>query len=224
MVRYPVFDLRARARGEKPPRLWRLLRYLQVMEQVVFRLNRAVAALAVLLLCLLAPAAALSAQEREATVDVSALLDQLANPAEARWRRIERQILQQWSRSGSATADYLFQRGQAALQAGQPDVAIAHFSAVIDHAPDFTEAWNARATAWYMSNRLGQSMADIEVVLSREPRHFGALSGLGMILEQTERLEAARAAYAAAHAVHPHRPQLREAVARLDLALAGRAL
>lgn len=192
------------------------------MEQALFRLNRAVAALA-LLLCLMAPAA-LSAQEREAPVDVAALLDELSDPSEARWRRIERQILREWSRSGSATADYLFQRGQAALQAGQPDAAIAHFSAVIDHAPDFTEAWNARATAWYMANRLGQSMADIEVVLSREPRHFGALAGLGMILEQTERPEAARTAFAAALAVHPHRPQLREALSRLDLALAGRSL
>jgi tetratricopeptide (TPR) repeat protein len=192
------------------------------MEQALFRLNRAVAALA-LLVCLLAPAA-LPAQEREDPVDVSALLDQLADPTQDRWRRIERQILREWSRSGSATADYLFQRGQAALQAGEPQIAIAHFSAVIDHAPDFTEAWNARATAWYMANRLGPSMADIEVVLSREPRHFGALAGLGMILEQTERLEGARAAYAAALAVHPHRPQLREALARLELALAGRSL
>jgi tetratricopeptide (TPR) repeat protein len=194
------------------------------MEQVHLRLNRAVAALAMVLALLLVLPLPARAQEREAPVDVSALLDELAEPGQDRWRRIERQILREWSRSGSATADYLFQRGQAALQAGQPDAAISHFSAVIDHAPDFTEAWNARATAWYMANRLGQAMADIEVVLSREPRHFGALAGLGMILEQTERPEAARSAYAAALAVHPHRPQLREALTRLDLALAGRSL
>jgi tetratricopeptide (TPR) repeat protein len=190
------------------------------MKQLRSGLNLAVAALAALLV--LAPAA--PAQVRDEPVDVPALLDQLSDPALQGWRRIERQILREWARSGSATADYLFQRGQAALQAGRPEVAVSHFSAVIDHAPDFTEAWNARATAWYMMNRLGQSMADIEVVLAREPRHFGALAGLGMILEQTERLQAARAAYAAAHAVHPHRPQVREALQRLDLALAGRAL
>ena len=190
------------------------------MKRLVRRLNDAVAALAVLLLLTLAA----PAQEREAPVDLGALLDQLAQPDQPSWRRIERQILREWARSGSATADYLFQRGQAALQAGQPEVAVAHFSAVIDHAPDFTEAWNARATAYYMLNRLGQSMADIEVVLAREPRHFGALAGLGMILEQTDRLEAARTAYRAAQAVHPHRPQLREALDRLDLALAGRSL
>jgi len=190
------------------------------MERARRRLNLAVAALA----AGLALAAPLPAQEREPPVDVSALLDRLADPSEAGWRRIERQILREWGRSGSATVDFLFQRGQAALQAGQAAAAVAHFSAVIDHDPDFTEAWNARATAWYMLNRLGPSMADIEVVLAREPRHFGALAGLGMILEQTERLEAARAAYAAAHAVHPHRPSVREALARLDLALGGRAL
>ena len=183
-------------------------------------LNLVVAACAALVL-LAAPAAA---QERPEPVDVSALLDRLADPGEQGWRRIERQILREWARSGSATVDFLFQRGQGALQAGDTDAAIAHFSAAIDHAPDFTEAWNARATAFYMANRLGPSMADIEVVLSREPRHFGALAGLGMILEQTDRLEAARAAYAAALAVHPHRAQMREALDRLELALAGRAL
>jgi tetratricopeptide (TPR) repeat protein len=190
------------------------------MKRGLRRLNDAVAALAVVTL-LAGPA---PAQEREAPVDVPALLDQLAQPDLPGWRRIERQILGEWGRSGSAVADYIFQRGQAALQAGQPEVAVAHFSAVIDHAPDFTEAWNARATAYYMMNRLGQSMADIEVVLAREPRHFGALAGLGMILEQTDRLEAARAAYLAAQAANPHRPQVAEALARLDLALAGRSL
>lgn len=190
------------------------------MKRPPARINIAVAAV-VAALTLAAPAAA---QERAAPVDVGALLDQLAQPDLPGWRRIERQIQRAWSRSGSAVADYLFQRGQAALQAGQPEAAVAHFSAVIDHAPDFTEAWNARATAYYMMNRLGQSMADIEVVLAREPRHFGALAGLGMILEQTGRLEAARTAYRAAQAVHPHLPQLAEALQRLDLALAGRAL
>lgn len=190
------------------------------MKRLARRLNDAVTALAVLLML----SVAAPAQEREAPADLPALLDQLAQPELPGWRRVERQILREWARSGSATADYLFQRGQAALQAGEPEAAVAHFSAVIDHAPDFTEAWNARATAWYMMNRLGLSLSDIEVVLSREPRHFGALAGLGMILEQTDRPEGAREAYRAALAVNPHRTQVREALQRLDLALAGRSL
>jgi tetratricopeptide (TPR) repeat protein len=186
------------------------------MKHARLLLNLAVAAL-----LLTAPA---QAQEREAPPDVPALLDQLAQPDQPGWRRLERQILAAWGQSGSASADYLFQRGQAALEAGQPEVAVAHFSAAIDHAPEFTEAWNARATAFYMANQLGPSMADIEVVLAREPRHFGALAGLGMILEQTGNLEGARAAYRAALAAHPHRPQVAEALARLDLALGGQSL
>ncbi len=157
-------------------------------------------------------------------VDVDELLAELARPDQSRWRRIERQIIREWSRSGSATADYLYQRGQIALRAGRPRAAIAHFSAVLDHAPEFAEAWNARATAYYMQNRLGQSMADIEQALSLNPQHFGAMAGMGMILEQVDRLEEARAVYAAAHAINPHRSRVREALERLDLALAGRAL
>jgi tetratricopeptide (TPR) repeat protein len=153
--------------------------------------------------------------------DIDALLSELARPDQDRWARIERQIMREWSRSGSATADYLFQRGQDALRAGRSEDAIAHFSAVIDHAPDFAEAWNARATAYYQANRLGLSMADIEETLARNPRHFGALSGMGIILEQLEFYERARDAYAAAHQIHPHRPSIRDALARMERRLQG---
>lgn len=157
-------------------------------------------------------------------IDVESLLDELARPDQQRWRRIERQIMREWSRSGSAAVDYLFQRGQQALRAGQPRAAIDHFSAAIDHDPDFAEAWHARASAWFMDNRYGLSMADLEQALARNPRHFGAMAGLGAILEQVGELERAREAYGAAHALNPHRQSVREALERLDLALAGRAL
>ena len=156
--------------------------------------------------------------------DLARLMAELARPDQDRWQRIERQIQREWNRSGSAVADYLFQRGQEALREGQAEAAIDHFSAVIDHAPEFTEARHARATVWFMTNRLGPAMADLEAVLARNPQHFGALAGLGAILEQVDRPEAARAAYSAALELHPHRPSLRQAVERLDRTLAGRAL
>jgi tetratricopeptide (TPR) repeat protein len=156
-----------------------------------------------------------------AGADIDTLLSELARPDQERWSRIERQILREWSRSGSTVTDYLFQRGQEALRAGRTSEAIDHFSAVIDHAPDFAEAWNARATAFYQANRLGQSLADIEATLARNPRHFGALSGLGIILEQLEFYADAREAYTAAHAIHPHRPAIKDALARLERRLQG---
>lgn len=157
-------------------------------------------------------------------VDVEALLSELAQPGQARWMRLERQILREWGRSGSATIDLLFQRGQAALREGRAQAAIGHFSAAIDHAPGFAEAWNGRATAWFLANRLGPSLSDIEQVLRMNPRHFGALAGLGIILEQLERSDEALAAYRASLAVHPHQASVREAVARLELASQGQSL
>lgn len=180
-------------------------------------LNRAVAA--ILTLTSLSLGAA-SAQE----VDLEALMRQLADPQTERWVRIERQILREWGQSGSPAIDYVFMRGQQALREGDTDAAIDHFSAVIDQAPEFTEAWNGRATAFFLANRLGQSMADIEQVLIRNPQHFGALAGMGMILEQLDRPEAARQAYEASLAVHPHQQSVIEALARLDLASQGQSL
>lgn len=158
------------------------------------------------------------------SADLPSLLRDLAQPEGDDWMRAERQILREWGRSGSAAVDYLFQRGQAALREGQAEAAIDHFSVVIDHDPDFAEAWNGRATAYFLANRLGQSLADIEQVLRRNPQHFGALTGLGMILEQIDRPEDALAAYRASLAIHPRQASVIEAVARLGLASAGPAL
>lgn len=193
------------------------------MKQARAFLNPVVAAtLTFASLCLGSAVFPLPAQAQEA--DVELLLDQLADPAQDRWMRIERQILNAWGQSGSASVDYLFQRGEAALQAGQAAEAIDHFSAVLDYAPDFAEAWNGRATAYFLANRIGQSLADIEQVLRLNPRHFGALAGLGIILEQLERPEEALEAYRASLAIHPHQQQVIDSVQRLELASAGQSL
>ncbi len=157
--------------------------------------------------------------------DIASLLQELAQPGDNdRWMRVERQVLREWGRSGSASIDYLFQRGEAALAAGQADAAVDHFSVVIEQAPDFAEAWNGRASAYFLLNRLGQSLADIEQVLRLNPHHFGALAGLGTVLEQLERPVDAMAAYRASLAIHPHQASVIEAVHRLALASEGQAL
>ncbi len=85
--------------------------------------------------------------------------------------------------------DLLLERGRNAMAQGHPEIAIQHLTALIDHAPDFAEAWNARATAYYQTGNLGPSVADIGHVLTLNPRHFGALAGLGAIFEELEQTE-----------------------------------
>ncbi|MGP9789808.1 tetratricopeptide repeat protein [Roseinatronobacter sp. NSM] len=156
--------------------------------------------------------------------EVTELLDQLRNPDLENWQRVERQLFREWSQSGSASADLLLQRGRAALERGDTSAAIDHFSALIDHAPDFAEGWNARATAWFMARNYGLALNDIRETLARNPDHFAALIGLGRILEDLERYDDARRAWDAAAAIHPHRRDVKAALERLDRRLQGTSL
>lgn len=173
-----------------------------------------------------ASAPAASAQDPRAARQsrLDSLFAELADPATEDWEAVEQQIWREWSHSGSASADLLLRRGRKAMEAKDLPKAIALFSALVDHAPDFAEGWNARATAFYHADRYGEALADIARTLALEPRHFGALTGLGMILEETGQDERALAAYRAAHAIHPHRPSVNEAIERLELKTRGRAL
>lgn len=152
------------------------------------------------------------------------LLDRLADPELRNWDVTEREIQMLWSRSGSPSADYLLQRGRAALEAGDMQGAFNHFTALTDHAPEFAEGWNARATVLFQAQRFGPSISDIQRVLALEPRHFGALTGLGFMLEQMEQHEQALEVFRQAQSIHPHRPELRDAIARLEQRLEGQAL
>ncbi len=147
---------------------------------------------------------------------------QTAEPREA--QRLERQIWREWSKSGSAAMDLLLQRGRDAMEAGETEAAIEHFTALIDHAPDFAEGWNARATAFYQAGQFGPSVSDIQHVLALNPRHFGALSGFARILEDTDQPDRALQIYLAALAIHPTFDGVREAVERLQTKAAGQEM
>lgn len=86
-----------------------------------------------------------------------------------------------WARSGDAGIDRQLAQGIEEMQAGRHEQAIATFSGIIRIKPDFAEAWNRRATVYYLAGDLTRSIADCAEVLKRNPRHFGALSGLGQI-------------------------------------------
>lgn len=155
------------------------------------------------------------------TERLDSLFDELQGADERAAARIEREIWNEWSKSGSAAMDLLLQRGRDAMAAGQTQAAIGHFTALTDHAPDFAEGWNARATAYFQAGQLGPSVNDIAQVLTLNPRHFGALSGLGMIFEQLEQPDKALEAYRAALAIHPRLQGVIEAVERLEAETAG---
>ena len=152
---------------------------------------------------------------------VDELLAQLQDPETENWRRVERQIWNEWSKSGSAAMDLLLQRGRDALARGDTTVAIEHLTALTDHAPDFAEGWNVRATAYFRAGMYGQSVEDIGRVLTLNPKHFGALSGLAAILDELGKRETALAAYRAALAIHPHQPGVLEAIERLERRVEG---
>lgn len=180
-------------------------------------LNRIVAALVPLFLtCAVAFA--------EDTAKLDGLFERLKTAEAAEAGRIETEIWIEWSKSGSPAMDLLLQRGKDAMNLGDAGQAIEHFTAVIDHSPEFAEAWNARATAYYMAGEFGPSVADIAHVLTLNPRHFGALSGLAMILEETGKPERALEVYKAALAIHPHLQGATEAVERLEVEAEGQEL
>lgn len=158
------------------------------------------------------------------TPELDTLFAELAASDQRSSRRIERQIWSEWSKSGSAAMDLLLQRGRDAMAAGDTQAAIDHFTALTDHAPDFAEGWNARATAYFTAGDYGPSVQDIGKVLTLNPRHFGALSGLAVIMQELGRPEAALKAYQAALAIHPHLDGVTEAIERLERETAGQEL
>jgi tetratricopeptide (TPR) repeat protein len=152
---------------------------------------------------------------------LGARLRDLADPAAENWQGIEAEIMRLWSRSGSDAMDLLLQRGTEAAEAGDWQGAVEHFSALLDHAPEFAEGWHARATAFFMMDEYALALADIERVLALNPRHFAALSGLGAMLEAMGEDALALQAQQAARALHPHRPEVLRATERLEHKIGG---
>jgi tetratricopeptide (TPR) repeat protein len=160
-----------------------------------------------------APSAAQSA-EQAGKLDV--LMAELGEPGRSDWEKVETEIQRLWSQSGSPAMDLLLRRGSEAMEAEDYDLAVAHFSALIDHAPGFAEGWNARATAFFYLEEFSLSLSDIEHTLALNPRHFGALEGLAAIFEQTGQTALALDAAEAAREINPNRPSLQDTVKRLE--------
>ena len=148
--------------------------------------------------------------------DAEALLDALAQAPNAEAAaRLEQSILQTWLNSSSDTIDLLMSRATIAMEAKQYPLALEILDSVIEMKPNYAEGWNKRATLYYLIDDYGRSMHDIQMVLSLEPRHFGALSGLGLILQEVGQKAGALAAFRQALSVHPFLGNLQDNIDEL---------
>jgi tetratricopeptide (TPR) repeat protein len=134
------------------------------------------------------------------------------------------QLLHLYSESGSDTADLLLRRARQAIGVENYSDALKILDSTIAFMPDWAEGWNARATARYLDDDYNGSMADIAQTLKREPRHIGALMGMGMILEAREKREDALKVYERVLEIAPHWKNAEEAADKLKAALAGSEL
>ncbi|MFZ5739768.1 MAG: tetratricopeptide repeat protein [Pseudomonadota bacterium] len=145
-----------------------------------------------------------------------------AAPDEASAKHVEGRIWVLWSQTASDTTALLMARSKVAMDAKQFDVALKLLDAVVKLKPDYVEGWNRRATIYYLQNDYMHSLENIEQVLAREPRHFGALAGLGMIMQELGDDKRALDAFRRALALNPHLDKVPDLVKTLSEKVEGR--
>ncbi|MBV2358204.1 hypothetical protein KUH32_00315 [Thalassococcus sp. CAU 1522] len=157
--------------------------------------------------------------------DAATLLEQLSQAEDdSAAARLERSVMREWSKSGSAAMDLLLKRGRDALEVNQTGEAIEHLTALTDHAPDFAEGWHALALAYYQAEMLGPTMDALERTLALNPDHFGALRGVGAVHEQVGADALAYDAYARVLELRPHDEDVLNALTRLEGRVKGTSL
>ena len=164
------------------------------------------------------------ASEAARAAHLDQLFARLANPENPDWERVQAQIWASWNRSGSASMDFLSSRADRAMQAKDYEAAKTYLNDLVRLAPDYAEGWNKRATLHFLTDAYGQSLDDIARTLKLEPRHFGALSGLGIILDRLGDEAGALEAYRRAVAIHPNLPGANEGIEKLTKEVEGRRL
>jgi tetratricopeptide (TPR) repeat protein len=127
----------------------------------------------------------------------------------------ERSMWQVWSRSGDAAVDRLLASGIEQMSAREGELAVQTFTEVIRRRPDFAEGWNKRATVYYLLGEYQKSLADCDEVMKRNPYHFGALSGYGMIYLQLDQPAKALDYFQRALKVNPNLDSINETVEML---------
>ena len=137
---------------------------------------------------------------------------------------VANRIWEAWNNSGSDSINLLMKWSQDAMDGQKFPVALDFLDQVVVLKPDFAEGWNRRATLHFMMNNYAKSMADIDKTLQLEPRHFGALAGMGHIFLVLEKKELALRAYERALDVYPMMRAVQKQVGDIADELSGSAL
>lgn len=128
----------------------------------------------------------------------------------------ERDIIDIWLESGSDTVDLLMQWTLDAMDEKNYPLALDYLDRIVYMRPDYVEGWNKRATVHFLVDDYSKAIADIEQTLALEPRHFGALSGLGTILREIGDTDRAVVAFREALAVDPHLDNVKEVIEEIE--------
>lgn len=147
--------------------------------------------------------------------DIPVLVEALRDPDDRVRSLAENSLWQVWSRSGDPAVDSLFRLGLEQMSGQDAEAAVKTFSQIIQRMPDFAEGWNKRATLYYLVGEYQKSLADCEEVITRNPVHFGALSGFGLNYLQLQKPEQALRYFQRALDVNPNLAQIQAAVEAL---------
>ncbi len=147
-----------------------------------------------------------------------------AAPDDTSAKAVEDRIWAMWTSAGNDTTSLLMSRARKATDDDDYDLALRLLGAIIEIKPDYTEAWNRRATVYFLKKDYSNALADLGKVLTREPRHFGALSGLGLIMQDIGDDKRALDAYRKALDVYPRLKGIGDKVKSLQEKVEGREI
>jgi tetratricopeptide (TPR) repeat protein len=164
-------------------------------------------------------------QKPDRTARLDALFEVLAKAPDANIAKvIESRLESLLAQSGSDTSDLLMGRARVAMEAKESDLALGLLDSVVAIQPDFVEARARRATVYFLQKDYARSLADLRMVLAREPRHYGALSGLGVIMQDLGEDKRALEAFRKALSIHPYLTGVTDLVKKLTVKVEGREI
>ena len=144
--------------------------------------------------------------------DAAVLLDELYDDNPEVRLHAQGAVWQVWSRSGDPEIDALLKSGIQQMEEGRMGLAVETFTRITERVPDFAEGWNKRATAYYLMGDYDQSLKDCDEVIKRNPQHFGALSGYGLIYIKRGELERALEYFERALEINPNLESVEQSI------------